>query len=258
MTGRCSTSPLLPIEPTDPADSHAEPTLAALIEVHTGKVSDKWSSYIAVYEDLFASRRHQPVRLLEIGVLNGGSLEIWAKYFSAARLILGCDNNPACASLRFDDPRVKLVIADACSNKGARQIAAHADELDIVVDDGSHNSPDIVRSFFRYFPKLANGGIYVVEDLHCSYWQDFEGGLYGPHSSMAFFKALADVLNRQHWGVADSASGFLAAFGTLRSRHGREHFRRDPFHRVPQLALHRRQAPGCGKPARTSRHFGLR
>jgi GT2 family glycosyltransferase/glycosyltransferase involved in cell wall biosynthesis len=193
-------------------ESHADPTLAALIEEHAGKVSDKWSSYIPAYDGLFASRRHAPVRLLEIGVLNGGSLEIWAKYFPAARLILGCDINPACASLAFDDPRVKVVVADASSNKGAQQLFAQADEFDIIIDDGSHHSSDVVRSFFRYFPKLATGGLYVVEDLHCSYWEDFEGGLYHPYSSMAFFKALADVLNRQHWGVSGSASGFLAGF----------------------------------------------
>jgi hypothetical protein len=43
-------------------------------------------------------------------------------------------------------------------------------------------------------------GIYIVEDLCCSYWQDFEGGLNDEASSMAFFKSLVDVINHEHWG----------------------------------------------------------
>jgi hypothetical protein len=42
-------------------------------------------------------------------------------------------------------------------------------------------------------------GVYAVEDLHCSYWQGFEGGLYDPYSAIAFFKRLADVINHEHW-----------------------------------------------------------
>ena len=64
---------------------------------------------------------------------------------------------------------------------------------------------------------VAYGGAYVVEDVHASYWSEFEGGLYHPHSSMAFFKRLADSVNHQHWGLAkadrDLFAGFVDEYG---------------------------------------------
>ncbi|HEX9872458.1 MAG TPA: hypothetical protein VGC99_28455, partial [Candidatus Tectomicrobia bacterium] len=48
-------------------------TLEQLYAEHSGKVSDKWSSYLTEYGRIFADYRHKPIRLLEIGVQNGGS-----------------------------------------------------------------------------------------------------------------------------------------------------------------------------------------
>jgi GT2 family glycosyltransferase len=53
----------------------------------------------------------------------------------------------------------------------------------------------------HYFDMVKDGGIYIVEDLHCSYWGDWEGGLYDPYSSLAFFKRLVDAINYEHWGI---------------------------------------------------------
>lgn len=168
---------------------------------HTGKVSFRWSSYIPVFERSLIQYRDQPITMLEIGVLNGGSLELWAKYFSNARLILGCDTNPDCANLRFDDPRIHLAIGDATQEAVAERLARLSPTFDLVIDDGSHQSRDIIRSFAHIFPRLAEGGLYVIEDLHASYWQQYEGGLFYPYSSMSFLKRLADVINYEHWGV---------------------------------------------------------
>jgi hypothetical protein len=187
----------------------------SLREVHSeqqGKVTDKWLRYLDIYEAAFAKFRDQPVRILEIGVQNGGSLEVWAKYFPRAIAIVGCDVNPECAKLRYDDDRIKVVIGDAGSASTERAIVAHSAEFDIIIDDGSHKSSDIIKCFARYFGHLANTGVYVAEDLHCSYRQAFEGGLYDPYSSMSFFKRLVDITNSEHWGVPRQRVETLAAF----------------------------------------------
>ena len=187
----------------------------SLREVHSeqqGKVSDKWLRYFEIYEAAFAMFREQPVRILEIGVQNGGSLEVWAKYFPRATVIVGCDIDSDCGKLRYDDDRIKLVIGDACSAITEREIVAHSAEFDIIIDDGSHKSSDIIKGFARYFGHLTNSGVYLVEDLHCSYRQAFEGGLYDPHSSMSFFKRLVDITNSEHWGLPRQRVETLAAF----------------------------------------------
>lgn len=184
-------------------------SLPELYETHEGKVTDKWSSYLRVYEELFRPYRDDPVRLLEIGIQNGGSLEIWARYFRAGTRIVGCDVNPDCGRLTYADPRISVIVGDANDAATRQRILAQSACYDIVLDDGSHRSGDIVKAFLNYFPKTAYGGIFVAEDLHCSYWQDFEGGLFDPYSSITFFKHLADIVNHESWGVARSRSDLL-------------------------------------------------
>ena len=64
-------------------------SLRQLYDSHSGKVSDKWSSYLEVYDRVLGTYRSTPVRLLEIGIQNGGSMEIWARYFETARALIG-------------------------------------------------------------------------------------------------------------------------------------------------------------------------
>lgn len=189
-----------------------ESTLKRLYTDHRGKVSDRWSLYLTEYDRLLAGFRDKPIALLEIGIQNGGSLEIWSAFFPVARQLVGCDINPDCGQLVFDDPRIAIVIGEADSAEAQQEVLGHAPRLDVVIDDGSHRSSDIARTFARYFPFVEDGGVFIVEDLHCSYWQEFEGGLFDPSSSIAFFKQLADVVNHEHWGVREPPSSVLKPF----------------------------------------------
>lgn len=186
--------------------------LIDLYTSHTGKVSDKWSSYLSTYDTWFRDYTNRPLRILEIGIQNGGSLEIWEKYFPNASLIVGCDINPLCAELSYDAARIKVVVGDANAEDIRAKIMAFSDTYDIIIDDGSHVSRDIVVSFAKYFPLLAEGGVYVAEDLHCSYWENFEGGIEAPYASVNFFKRLCDMVNHEHWGAAVPASAALSYY----------------------------------------------
>ena len=187
-------------------------SLFDLYSEHRGKVSDKWSIYLSEYDRLFSSYRDRPVRILEIGIQNGGSLEIWSKYFPGAEALVGCDINPDCAKLTFEDPRINVVVGDANADATETEILTRSPNFDLIIDDGSHTSGDIVKSFARYFRHLRQGGIFVAEDLHCSYWSNFEGGLYFPYSSISFFKRLADIVNHEHWGIEKERKLILQGF----------------------------------------------
>ncbi|MHA6689585.1 class I SAM-dependent methyltransferase [Devosia sp. A449] len=182
---------------------------------HADKVSDKWSLYLEAYEHYLSPFRDKDVSLLEIGAQNGGSLEIWAKYFSNARVITGVDINPDCANLTFDDARIRLLVGDASTEETSAQLfETVGSSFDIIIDDGSHRSSDIVKSFATYFPRLAPGGIYLMEDVHCSYWVELQGGLYNPLSSISFGKKLVDLCNHEHWRENLSREKFLDAFAS--------------------------------------------
>src|SRR5450759_1724101 len=166
-------------------------TLHQLYAEHTGKVSDKWYLYLTEFDRLLNDYREKSVRLLEIGIQNGGSLDIWSKYFSSAEALIGCDINPDCAHLSYDDSLIGVVVGDANTPDVCQRIFQRSPQFDIIIDDGSHWSSDIIKSFALYFPRIADGGIFIAEDLHCGYWESFQGGLFDPYSSITFFKRLA-------------------------------------------------------------------
>ncbi|WP_257292141.1 glycosyltransferase, partial [Endozoicomonas sp. ONNA1] len=180
-----------------------------IFENHKGFASDKWSLYLEKYEEIFKPYRTKRINLLEIGVQNGGSLEIWAKYFSNAKKIIGCDIDQTCSSLKYNNGKIQIVIGDVTDKNTIHTISNICQKFNIIIDDGSHNSDDIIKSFVNYFNNVADNGIYVVEDLHCSYWKEYGGGLFHPYSSISFFKALADVINFEHWGIVSKPTKTL-------------------------------------------------
>ena len=173
---------------------------------------DKWESYFSTYDALLRPLRTKPVSLLEIGVQNGGSLEIWAKYLPRAKWIVGCDIDPRCGALAFKDPRIRVVVGDANVQDTFDRIAAIARQYAIVIDDGSHMPTDVIASFARYFPLLIPGGLYVIEDLHCAYRETHHGSISGSSSAIDFLQLLVDVINYEHWRRQLSVQSLLKDF----------------------------------------------
>ena len=167
---------------------------------NTGKVSDKWDLYLTVYNNLYTPYRDLPgLNLLEIGVQNGGSLETWARFFPSANRIVGFDVNPLCKDLVYDDKRISVLTGDCASLAARNSISSACSSYDLIIEDASHTSDNIIQTFVSLFPLLKPGGIYVSEDLHCSYWSHFRGGLNYGLSSISFFKRLVDGINSGSW-----------------------------------------------------------
>jgi hypothetical protein len=179
--------------------------LCKLFVEHVGYVSDKWEHYLPIYESLFAGfiARGQPVRVLEIGVQNGGSLQIWSKYFPAGSTVVGIDIHPACASLAVE-PNISIRIGDASSPSALDCMLGEAN-FDIIIDDGSHRSDQVVSTFWACFERLSPGGFYVIEDLHCSYWKSHGGGFRLAGSAIEQFKNLVDALNVDYFESDEAA-----------------------------------------------------
>lgn len=186
------------------AQTWTKKSFAQIYLSHRGKVSDKWQSYISIYETIFAEYRDKQVSLLEIGIQNGGSLEVYAEYFPDAAIIVGNDINPRCRILNYRRG-ITVVVGNCVDEQTKEQIAAISPSFDIVIDDGSH----IILTFLKYFPIVSPGGVYIIEDLHASYWQDWGGGLFHKKSSVAFLKLLVDAVNAEHWGVSENITDLM-------------------------------------------------
>ncbi len=187
-------------------------SLANLYAEHNGKVSDKWSSYLTLYESELKHVRTTARSILEIGVQNGGSLEIWAKYFPAAQSIVGCDVNPKCANLVYADPRIHIVVGDATQPAVCQQVAMLADGFDVIVEDGSHIPREVILAFLRYWPHVKAGGVFIAEDLHCDYFPSHEGAISRRDIANRFFAELVHVINLEHWVGTTAISTLLREF----------------------------------------------
>lgn len=101
-----------------------------------------------------------PKRLLEIGVANGASLEMWRDYYPNCEVV-GIDNGGEPIQMEG----VTALYMDSKDVEGLRSLG----KFDIIIDDGSHFTLDQQISFMALFPYSLNpGGVYVMEDLHCA------------------------------------------------------------------------------------------
>lgn len=160
-----------------------------------GPIVHKWLHYLPIYDRYFGPYRGKPVRMLEIGVSKGGSLEMWRKWFGPDLILFGIDIDPDCAQFDGDFGQVRIGSQD--DPDFLRAVVAEMGGVDIVLDDGSHRSPHMRATLDVLFPMLSDGGIYMVEDLHADYWRRFEGGYGRSDTFMAQVKQLIDDMH--HW-----------------------------------------------------------
>jgi hypothetical protein len=200
-------------------EENREKSLKDIFRKQEGYVSDKWELYLEEYDKLFEGFRDKPIALLEIGVQNGGSLEIWSRYFHKDSIIVGLDIDEKCAQLKYENPNIKVIIGDATKPEIIEVIRKESgvESFDVIIDDGSHTSEDIIKAFCNLFPILKIGGLYIVEDLHCSYFKAFGGGLQKSLSSIEFLKNLVDIVNYEHWRLNIPRSLVLKDFFRLYS-----------------------------------------
>lgn len=166
---------------------------------HDGLRIHKWHHYLPLYDRYFAPYRNSaraPLRMLEIGVNHGGSLELWRGYFGPDAIIYGVDINPKCAALDTKDG-TRVRIGSQADPAFLKSVVAEMGGVDIVLDDGSHIAEHMNISFDILFPLLSEGGLYVVEDLACAYWTKFGGGYRKPTTFIERAKTLNDDIH--HW-----------------------------------------------------------
>jgi len=169
-----------------------------LFKDHKGFISHKWVHYFYIYDKLFSEyrKKNKPLTILEIGVDRGGSLELWKKYFPNGSKIYGVDINPKCKEINFIE-NMYFHLGSA-SDRNFMEKTFKDIEFDIILDDGSHICSDVIETFKIMFPKLKNGGLYVVEDLHTSYWRNYGGGKRKKRTSIEYFKKFVEALNADY------------------------------------------------------------
>ncbi|MBS0620564.1 MAG: class I SAM-dependent methyltransferase [Verrucomicrobia bacterium] len=158
--------------------------------------------YMEVYAQYFTPLRKKPLTFLEIGIASGSSAAIWEAYFENAELHF-IDIDPGAG--RSHSSRVNYHFLDQSDRVALAQFANLVDTItgkfDIIIDDGGHTMDQQITSFEVLFPFLKPGGLYIIEDLHTSYWTGHGGNgncespLAGEGTTVEFLKELVEDLN---------------------------------------------------------------
>lgn len=160
------------------------------------RLIDKWNHYFEVYDRHFSRFRYKPVTVLEIGVFQGGSLQMWKHYFGDQARIYGVDINPECKA--FEEENIKIFIGSQSDRKFLRDLKKKIPKIDILIDDGGHLMRQQIITFEELFDHIHDHGIYLCEDIHTSYWLRFGGGYRRRGTFVEFSKKLIDLLQAFH------------------------------------------------------------
>jgi SAM-dependent methyltransferase len=164
--------------------------------------TDKKSSehnYTRNYETLLHPYIHKNVRLLEIGVANGGSLQGWREYFRNSSVIVGVDINEKCKGFQSINDNIYVEIGDGTNKLFMESINEKFGPFDIIIDDGSHLNKDVINSFELLFPLLNNNGLYLVEDTCVFKNPNFVKSEYPNH--IEYFSKYLPLINQ--WNLMD-------------------------------------------------------
>ena len=140
---------------------------------------------------MFNKYKGKDINFLEIGVQNGGSLEIWKNYFGENSKIIGIDLNPSCK--KFEKDNIYIEIGSQSDQRFWADFFSKYGMIDIVLDDGGHTNYQQIVTLDCCIKKIKDGGLLITEDTHTSYIDHFSNP--NKYSFINFSKKIIDDVN---------------------------------------------------------------
>jgi len=174
--------------------------------------------YHEIYDSFLKNMYNKNGAMIEIGIQNGYSLNMWLELFPNA-MIYGMDIGVEHVGTRF-----KIFKGDQSNINDLEKMATEIknNQIFFINDDGSHIPEHQLFTFNYLFPLLEEGGIYIIEDIETSYWT--KGGLYGyqtrygykhPNSIIEVFKDVVDGVNSEFSGERDYKVKHINLIGSI-------------------------------------------
>lgn len=160
----------------------------------------KWHHYFKIYDCHFNKYIGKKPVILEIGVQNGGSLEMWNHYFNNKCTIYGIDIDKTCLDVpkKLNSDNITVTIGDQNDRNFWKNYLKDKPKFDIVIEDGGHTMSQQITTYEELIDHMAEDGVYLCEDLHTSYWQNYGGDLKNPNTFIEYSKNFIDMLNYYH------------------------------------------------------------
>jgi hypothetical protein len=153
-----------PVDNRSISQTEAPNPLRSFLDSHKeGPGIWKWNHSLDIYDRHLSRFRGREVRVLEVGIYSGGSLDMWRDYFGPHSQIYGIDIEPACKA--YEREYVKVFIGDQGDRNFWRRFRQEVPPVDIVIDDGGHLPEQQIVTLEELLPHLRPGGVYICEDI---------------------------------------------------------------------------------------------
>ena len=119
-------------------------------------------NYLPYYHKLFKDKRESVKKVVEIGAGEGLGLRMFRDYFPNAMIYGGEIEKERC----FKEDRIEVYECDQSKKKDLENLLKKTGtDLDIVIDDGSHEPFDQMSTCINILTMLTTDFIYFIEDV---------------------------------------------------------------------------------------------
>lgn len=145
-------------------------------------------NFTPFYDLVLSPRVDEVEKVIEVGILGGSSLRMWRDYFPYAE-IHGYDIDPntfivesrvTCAILNQLRRRELNMLVDSCEHAKA----------DLFIDDGCHIHEAQQLTLYYGLQCLKPGGVFILEDIHTSFGNDWGEPSGSPHTTAVILEQL--------------------------------------------------------------------
>lgn len=110
------------------------------------------------YSGVFSPYKENDIKILEIGIRHGGSIQLWRDFFTNAA-VYGIDSGEE-ATATVDN--CTIIDADAYH---INTVISLPNDFDFIIDDGPHTLESQIRFILLYRDKIKRRGRLIIEDI---------------------------------------------------------------------------------------------
>jgi hypothetical protein len=130
-------------------------------------------SYLPLYQKLLFNKKETAKNVLEIGILDGGSIKLWSDFFTNAT-VYGLDIMHSYYVWEGIKNNKKIILhtsIDAYNNDFfINNLLNKNIKFDIMLDDGPHTLETMVQFIKLYSQIMTDDGILIIEDVQSWDW----------------------------------------------------------------------------------------
>jgi len=161
-----------------------------------GTIYPEYHGYTDVYYKFWKDIKDDVKNVFEIGIggefprtKHAGSHKMLRDFFTNAQ-IYGLDVSVS----RLDESeKIIQYQCDQTHKDKLKDIFDKLEPMDILMDDGGHNTINQQISFGFLFQYVKSGGMYIIEDLHTSVWGGWGLPALDPNCSLNVLKRFIEI-----------------------------------------------------------------